>query len=81
MKNKMKALLICAMIPLASQAQCTFENRYTKSLHDVMDGLQKRYQVKFKYTGVDTTGMKITYADFRLRPYSLEESLRNLRST
>ena len=78
MKNKMKALLICAMIPLASQAQCTFENQYTKSLHDVMDGLQKRYQVKFKYTGVDTTGMKITYADFRLRPYSLEESLRNV---
>lgn len=73
-------LICCVALSWTSHAQCTYETHYVKSFSDVMHGLERRFQVKFRYTGVDTTGLKTTYADFRVRPYSLEESLRNILS-
>ena len=55
----------------------TFENHYTRSLHDVMHDVEIRFHVHFKYN-VDTVGKKLPYADFRIRPYSIEESLTNI---
>lgn len=55
----------------------TFENHYTRSLHDVMHDVELRFHVHFKYN-VDTVGKKLPYADFRIRPYSIEESLTNI---
>ncbi len=75
---KFKMMLLSVLLPLSAQAQCTYETHYVKSLSDVMKGIEKRFNVKFRYTGVDTTGMKISYADFRIRPYSLDETLRNV---
>lgn len=57
----------------------TFETKYTRPLSDVLNDVSKRFGVKLKYN-VDTTGLKITYADFRIRPYSLEETLTNILS-
>ena len=42
-----------------------------------MGDVSKRFGVKLKYN-VDTTGLKLTYADFRVRPYSIEETLTNI---
>lgn len=42
-----------------------------------METVGKRWGVRFKYN-VDTTGLKLPYADYRVRPYSLEETLTNI---
>lgn len=55
----------------------TFENRYTRSVSDVMADVQHQFGVKFKYN-VDTVGVKLEYADFRIRPYSIEATLDNI---
>ena len=53
----MRQFLLAAMI--AASAVCsaqTFETRYERSVHDIMQDVQKRFGVKFKYN-VDTVGM------------------------
>ena len=74
----MKRLILPAllMFGLAAGAQ-TFENKYTRPLGDVLGDVSKRFGVKLKYN-VDTAGLKLTYADFRIRPYSIEETLTNI---
>ena len=57
----------------------TFDSKYTRPLGDVLNDVSKRCGVKLKYN-VDTTGLKLTYADFRIRPYSVEETLNNILS-
>ena len=80
--DKIKLILISfaiSAIPVSSLRAQTFESKYTKSFSTVMNGLEKRFNVKFRYS-VDTVGLKLTYADFRVRAYSLDESLRNILS-
>ena len=55
----------------------TYETKFTRPLSDVLGDVSKRFGVKLKYN-VDTTGLKLAYADFRVRPYSLEETLNNI---
>jgi poly(3-hydroxybutyrate) depolymerase len=42
-----------------------------------MEDVAHRFGVRFKYN-VDTVGKMLPYADFRIRPYSLEETLDNI---
>ena len=58
-------------------AQNDYANDYTRPLSDVMHDVEQRFGVRFKYN-VDTTGVKLTFADWRIRPYSLEETLTNI---
>ncbi len=77
-----KTTIICSLLLMFSiniSAQ-TFENHYTRSLSDVMNDVAKRFDIRLKYD-MDTTGLKVTYADFRVRPYSLEETFSNILST
>ncbi|MBO4606754.1 MAG: acetylxylan esterase [Prevotella sp.] len=76
----MRKLITTLLLSVAvfSTAQ-TFEDHYTRSLSDVMGDVQKRFGIRLKYD-MDTTGLKVTYADFRIRPYSVEETLTNLLS-
>jgi len=69
-------MLLCFSIATAAQ---TFEDKYTKPLGQVLKEVAARFKVKFKYN-VDTTGLKLTYADFRVRPYSVDETLSNILS-
>lgn len=48
-----------------------------RALSDVMKDVEKRFNVRFKYN-VDTVGKRLPYADFRIRPYSIEETLDNI---
>lgn len=57
----------------------TFENKFTRPLSDVLNDVSARFGIRLKYN-VDTTGLKLAYADFRVRPYSLEETLNNILS-
>lgn len=71
MKKITTALCLCTAF--AAQAQ-TFENQFSRSLHDVLNDISQRFQVRLKYD-IDTVGKVLPYADFRIRPYSVEESL------
>jgi hypothetical protein len=76
----MKKLMffLCAFLPIVAGAQ-TFETRYERSVSDLMKDVAKRFGVKFKFdSNVDTVGKRLTYADFRVRPYSLEMTLDNI---
>ena len=49
------------------------------SVNNVMQDIAKRFGVKFRFdSDVDTAGVMLTYADFRIRPYSLEQTLDNI---
>ena len=58
-------------------SQNNYQGHFTRSLHDVMEDVSQRWGVKFKYN-VDTIGKRLPYADFRIKPYSLEETLSNI---
>lgn len=77
----MKKLIVCVAVAILScnavSAQNNYAGSYTRSLHDVMETVSKRWKVSFKYN-VDTVGKRLPYADFRIRPYSLEETLSNI---
>lgn len=62
---------------LPALAQNTFENQFRRPLGDVLTEIGERFQVKLKYD-IDTTGLVLPYADSRIRPYSVEESLTNV---
>ena len=71
-------LSLALMTAMGANSQC-FEDKYTRPLGDVLNDVAKRFKVKLKYN-VDTTGLKLSYADFRIRPYSIEETLNNILS-
>jgi len=71
------AILLMILMSSALSAQ-TYENKFTRPLSDVIKDIEKRFDVRLKCGDVDTTGLKLAYADFRIRPYSLEETLQNV---
>lgn len=74
----MKRLILHALLLFGMTVGAqTYETKFTRPLSDVLGDVSKRFGVKLKYN-VDTTGLKLAYADFRVRPYSLEETLNNI---
>ena len=70
------AFLHFCIVPANAQ---TFETRYERPVSDLMKDVAKRFGVKFKFdANVDTVGKRLPYADFRVRPYSLEMTLDNI---
>ena len=75
---KLVAMLMCLYIGGMASAQ-TYETQYRRPVSEVMKMVGKRFGVKFKFdSNVDTAGVMLTYADFRIRPYSLEQTLDNI---
>ncbi len=72
-----KILLIFLAVVAINGAAQTFETRYERSISDLMADVSKRFNVRFKYN-VDTVGKRLPYADFRVRPYSIEQTLDNI---
>lgn len=79
MKKALFSFVLCAAALAPVQAQNTFEGQFTRPLNQVLDDISTRFNLKFKYN-VDTVGKVVPYADFRIRPYSAEESLNNVLS-
>lgn len=69
-------LSVALLMTTLCQAQ-TYETKYARPLGDVLNDVAKRFNIRLKYN-VDTTGLKLNYADFRIRPYSLDETLDNI---
>ncbi len=76
MKKLLYVIVLLAFYAVGVQAQC-FENQYRRSLSDEMKRIEQQFHVRFKYN-VDTVGLILPYADFRVRPYSIEETLNNI---
>ncbi|MBQ9654577.1 MAG: hypothetical protein IJV38_00965 [Prevotella sp.] len=76
----MRKLLIAALAVLSTTAMAqTFETRFERPVHDLMGDVVRRFGVRFKFdSNVDTVGRRLPYADFRVRPYSLETTLDNI---
>ena len=74
----MKKLFLTWMsaVALCSTAQ-TYETQYERPVSDLMTDVQRQFNVRFKYN-VDTVGKRLPYADFRVRPYSIEQTLDNI---
>lgn len=67
------------MFSLPVIAQNNFENQFRRPLGEVLTEIGERFHVRLKYD-IDTTGLVLPYADSRIRPYSVEESLTNVLS-
>jgi len=76
--NKFWGLFILLFFSLHSFSQ-TYETQFSKPLGQVLREISTRFNLKLKYD-VDTIGKEVPYADFRVRPYSAEESLTNVLS-
>lgn len=75
-----KQLLWCmAALSFSAASAQTYETWFARPLSDVLNDVAARFQVRLKYD-VDTVGRVLPYADFRIRPYSLEETLTNVLS-
>ncbi len=75
----MKPLSFILLFFSINAASQTYETHYARPVHDVMQDVAKRFDVKFKFdANVDTVGVMLPYADFRVRPYSLEQTLDNI---
>ena len=66
-----------ALAAMPAMAQNNYENQFRRPLGEVLTEISERFQVKLKYD-IDTTGLVLPYADSRIRPYSVEESLTNV---
>lgn len=68
-----------AMLTASAQDSQTYEGRYERSLHEVLTGVEKQFGIRLKMdAGVDTVDKRLPYADFRIRAYSVEETLVNV---
>lgn len=75
-----KQFLMClAALSFSAAPAQTYETKFARSLHDVLQDIATRFDVRLKYD-IDTVGRVLPYADFRIRPYSLEETLTNVLS-
>jgi hypothetical protein len=57
----------------------SYENQFSQPLGKILQKIGERFNVKLKFN-VDTTGKVVPFAEFRIRPYSVEESLTNILS-
>lgn len=75
-----KQFLMCvAALSFSAASAQTYETKFARPLHDVLNDIAARFDVRLKYD-IDTVGRVLPYADFRIRPYSVEESLTNVLS-
>jgi len=78
MKKIVLSLIVIASSIAISEAQ-SYETQFSKPLGKVLQEISTRFDLKLKYDA-DTTGKVVPFADFRIRPYSVEESLTNVLS-
>lgn len=76
MKRILFTMLLAAPLSVESQTQ-TYETEFARPLNEVLTDIQNRFGIRLKYD-IDTVGKVLPYADFRIRPYSVEESLTNV---
>lgn len=74
--RKIFVAAILAFTVITAKAQ-SYETQFAKPLGQILQEISTRFNVTLKYDA-DTTGKVVPFADFRIRPYSVEESLTNV---
>lgn len=64
----------------AQEVTPCYENRFERPLLDVMREIEQHFGVRLKLDTTAMAGQMLTYADFRIRPYSFEETMQNVLS-
>ena len=77
MKNKAFLFLISFLsaICMYSQNMQTADSAYSRPLIDVLLDIEKQFDIKIKYDKTMIDGKTLKYADWRIKPWSAEESL------
>ena len=75
LKNICLFVLMLAANNLVAQ---TSDNQFKRSMVDVLQDLQQKYDVRIKYNVQDFANYDLIYADWRLVPGDLEASLQNV---
>lgn len=70
--------MVCCFAVVATVAQPAFENRFERPLVDVLRQVEARFGVRITCKRFDPDTLRAAWADFRVRPYSLGETLDNL---
>uniref|UniRef100_UPI004056E21C alpha/beta hydrolase family protein n=1 Tax=Alistipes sp. TaxID=1872444 RepID=UPI004056E21C len=82
MKNLLRICLLIFLIGHALispvKAQPRYEDHFTRPLSEVILALEERFGVEIEVRRLLTDTLQLAYADSRLRPYSLEESLEGI---
>ena len=63
--------------PVPPPVQNTYAGRYTRRLHDVVQDVERRFGIRLRFD-MDTVGLLLPYADYRIRPWSAEQTLTNI---
>jgi len=73
------SLIIVSVVTTSAQKHfvSASDNKMARPVGEVLDEVAQRFNVRFKYN-VDTTGLVLNYANSRIRPYSLEQTLLNI---
>ncbi len=64
----------------AQSGQPCYENRFERPLLDVLHEIEQHFGVRLKIDSSAMAGQMLAYADFRIRPYSFEETMQNVLS-
>lgn len=63
-------------ISVYSQNMQTADSAFARPLTDVLNDIQNRFGIQIKYDKTMTEGKVLKYADWRIKPWSAEETLR-----
>jgi len=66
---------ICFFVSGFAQNMQTADSAFARPLYDVLMDLEKQFDIKIKYDKKMIEGKILKYADFRIKPWSAEESL------
>lgn len=70
--------MVCCMAVRPAAAQDGAPERFTRPLSEVLARVGEQFGVRFVCKRLAADTIRVAYADFRIRPYSLHETLDNL---
>lgn len=68
-------LISGAIHPLQAQDIPPYNEHFTRPLNELLERMERLFGIKIECRKFAPDTLKVTYADFRIRPYSIEESL------
>ncbi len=77
MKKKTYIIIICLLSVVCGYGQNTqtADSAYSRPLIHVLKDIEARFDIKIKYDAKMIDGKVLNYADWRIKPWSAEESL------
>lgn len=75
---KLLLYIIGLLVVLPVAAQNDFDGRFERPLSEVAADVERRFGAKISFKGVAPDTVMLAYADFRIRPYSVESTLSNI---